>query len=121
VFPPTDPQDLAVHRKKEIKAKWMFLDVMKDHLIPQLSEKKTAKEMFDALVSLFQSENINKKMILRSRLRSIEISSLDTVTNYPIKVTQLWDQLAVVGEKVEDTELVNLALNGFPSSWHVFV
>jgi hypothetical protein len=29
------------------------VDAIKDHLIPHISEKKTMKEMFDALVSLY--------------------------------------------------------------------
>jgi hypothetical protein len=70
----TDPQELAAHKKKESKAMRLILDVVKDHLIPHLSEKKTTKEMFDALVSLHQSENINKKMVLRNMLSSMQMS-----------------------------------------------
>jgi hypothetical protein len=65
-----DPQALEAHKKKQIKSQWVILDVVKDHLIPHLSEKKMTKEMFDALVSLFQSDNLNRKMILRNKLRS---------------------------------------------------
>jgi hypothetical protein len=82
VATPTDPQWLEAHKKKEVKAKQMIMDVVKDHLIPHISKKKTAKEMFDALVGLYQSENINKKMILLNKLRSIEMIRSDTVTNY---------------------------------------
>jgi hypothetical protein len=70
ITPPTDPQQLATHKKKEVKSKRVILDAVKNHLIPHVSEKKTAKEMFDALVSLYQSKNINRKMILRNKLRS---------------------------------------------------
>ena len=42
--------------------------------------------MFDALVGLYQSENINEKMILWNKLRAINMTSLDLVTNYLIKV-----------------------------------
>jgi hypothetical protein len=77
--------------------------------------------MFDALVSLYQSENINMKMILRNKIRSIEMTRSDSVTSYLMKVTQICDQLAAVGEKVANAELVNMALNGFPSSWEPFV
>jgi hypothetical protein len=42
----------------------MIMDAIKDYLIPHTYEKKTTKEMFDALVSLYHSENINRKMIL---------------------------------------------------------
>jgi hypothetical protein len=38
----------------------MILDAIKDHLIPHVFEKKTMKEMFDDLVSLNQSQNINR-------------------------------------------------------------
>jgi hypothetical protein len=53
VVPLTNPVDLAVHQKKEIKSEWVLLDLVKDHLIPHLSEKMTTKDMFDALVGLF--------------------------------------------------------------------
>jgi hypothetical protein len=118
---PTDPQQLAAHKKKEVKAKRMILDAIKDHLIPHVSEKKTAKEMFDALVSLYQSENINRKIILQNKLRSIEMTRSNPITSYLMKVTQIHDQLAVVVEKIADAELVNVALNGFPTSWEPFV
>jgi hypothetical protein len=31
-----DPQELAAHKKKEVKAKWILLDSVKDHLIPHI-------------------------------------------------------------------------------------
>jgi hypothetical protein len=65
VTPPTNPKDLAVHELKDVKAKRIILDAVKDHLIPHISEKKSAKEMFVALTNLFQSNNTNRKMVLR--------------------------------------------------------
>jgi hypothetical protein len=53
VAPLMDPTTLEAHNKKEIKAKRVLLDSVKDHLIPHLSEKKMTKDMFDALVGLF--------------------------------------------------------------------
>jgi hypothetical protein len=41
-----DPSELVVHKKKELKAKWVLLELVKDHLIPHISEKKSSKEMF---------------------------------------------------------------------------
>jgi hypothetical protein len=62
---PNDPQELATHKKKEVKAKRVLLDSVKDHLIPYISEKKTAKDMFDALMGLYQRGNTSQKLILR--------------------------------------------------------
>jgi hypothetical protein len=49
------------------------------------------------------------------------MTRLDTVTSFLMMITLIHDQLAVVGEKVEDTKLVNMALNRFPASWEPFV
>ena len=50
-------------------------------------------------------------MVLLNKLRSIVMTRSNTVTGYLMKVTQIRDQLATFGEKVEDAELVNMALN----------
>lgn len=80
VTQPTYPRQFAAQNKEEVKAKQVIMDAIKDHLVPHISEKKTAKEMFDALVSLYQSENINRKMILRNKPESIEMTISNTVT-----------------------------------------
>jgi hypothetical protein len=104
-----------------VKAKQGIFDGVKDHLIPHLSEKKTTKKMFDALVNLYQRENINRKMILWYKVRSIEMTRSKTVTSYLVKVACIRDQLTAVGKKIADAELMNMALNGFPASWEPFV
>jgi hypothetical protein len=118
---PKDAQELAAHKKREVKAKRVLLDSVKDHLIPHISEKKTTKDMYDALVGLYQSGNASRKLILRHQLRSVEMSKSDTVASYLMRITQIRDQLVAIGEAVDDTELVNVALNGFPGSWEPFV
>jgi hypothetical protein len=41
------------------------MDVVKDHLIPNMTEKQSNREMFEAPMDLFQSDNLNMIMILR--------------------------------------------------------
>jgi hypothetical protein len=118
---PTDATEKAALEKKDIKSQRVILDTVKDHLIPHVAEKQLTKEMFKALVDLFQSDNLNRKMILRNKLRSIQMSRSDNVTSYFMRITQTCDQLAAIGEKVDDVELVNVALNGFTKSWEPFV
>jgi hypothetical protein len=43
------------------------------------------------------------------------------VIPYLTRITQIRDELAAVGEKTEDPELVRIALDGFTKSWDVFV
>jgi hypothetical protein len=49
----TDPIDLAFQNKREVKAKRVLLESVKDHLIPHIVEKTSAKDMYDALVGLY--------------------------------------------------------------------
>jgi hypothetical protein len=94
---------------------------MKYHLIPHLSKKKTTKDMFDVVVGLFHSTNMNMKMVLRNKIIFLHMSRSDNVTNYFMRITQVRDQLVAIGDKLDDVELVNVALNGFPKSWEPFV
>jgi hypothetical protein len=116
-----DSQELAAHKKKVVKAKRVLLDSVNDHLIPHISGKKIGKDMYDALVGLYQSENANRKLILRHKLQSVEMSKLDTVASYLMRITQICDQLVSIGEAVDVTKLVNVALNGFFGSGEPFV
>jgi hypothetical protein len=72
-------------------------------------------------VDLFHRDNLNRKMILRNNLISIQMSRFDNVTNYFTRITQTCDQLEAIWKKVDDMELVNVALNGFTKSWEPFV
>jgi hypothetical protein len=49
------------------------------------------------------------------------MSSEDIVVIYLMKITQIHDQLVAISEKVEDAEMVNVALRGLPRSWEPFV
>ena len=54
------------------------MDVITNHLITHIFDKKTMKDMFDALVILYQSKNINRKMILHNKFRSVEMTRLES-------------------------------------------
>ena len=59
--------------KKDIKAMRIILDAVKDHVIPHISAKDHAHEMWSALTGLFQSSNENRKMVLREKLKNIKM------------------------------------------------
>ena len=53
VAAPANPIQLAAHTKKNFKARRILVDGVKDHIIPHFSSKKTAKDMWEALVKLY--------------------------------------------------------------------
>ena len=50
-----------------IRAQRIIVDSIKDHLIAQVSSKKTPKEMYDAPTRMYEGRNINRKMNLRAK------------------------------------------------------
>jgi hypothetical protein len=94
---------------------------VKDHLIPHLAKKKTAKEMCDALKNLFEVKNENRKMALKAKLHDTKMGKEESVSSYLTWVAQVKDELAAIGEVILDSELVRIALNGFTKDWEVFV
>jgi hypothetical protein len=49
------------------------------------------------------------------------MTRLDSVFSYLMKVTQICDQLATIGEEIVDAELLNMTLNDLLMSWEPFV
>jgi hypothetical protein len=62
VVPATNLVALDLHEVKETEDQRIILDGAKGHLIPHLNEKKTTKEMWDALKNVFEAKNENQKM-----------------------------------------------------------
>ena len=73
------------------------MDSINNHLIPHISKKKMAKEMFDTLVILYENKNIKKKKALHNILRFVDMARSNIVTNYLAKVTQISDQVKQLG------------------------
>jgi hypothetical protein len=118
---PTDPTQQPTHNKKDVKARIIIIDAVKDHIIPHMIGKNTAKDMWEALTKLYQSDNRRKMMLIREKLKSTKMAKGDYVATYLTKFTRIKDEMATVGETVDETELVRTALNGFTKQWDVFV
>ena len=121
VTPPVDATKLVEHKKNDAKARLLILDVVRDHIIPHILGKKIAKEMWEALKKLYQSDNEHRNMVLRDKLRATKMSKIDTVATYLTRITQVCDELSVVGETVFGQEMVRTALNGVTEPWKVFI
>ena len=58
-FAPTNLAYLAAWKKIDSRAMLIIMDGVKDHIVPHISGKKTALEMWKDLESLYQSKNEN--------------------------------------------------------------
>jgi hypothetical protein len=116
-----DEEAKAKFKKNEVKAKIILIDSIKDHLIPNVSELNTAKEMFDSLTKLYEIKNTSGKLTLRHQLINVTMNKSEMIANFFTRISQIKDQLEAIGDPIEDDELVTSTLNGFPPSWGPFV
>jgi hypothetical protein len=108
---PVDAADKEKHHKDIIGAKRIIVDSIKDHLIPQVSSKKTLKEMFDALTRLYEGKNINRKMNLRTWLKNTRMQRGEFQEYFSI-ISQFKEQLEAIGDAIDEDELIMTTLNG---------
>ena len=107
--------------KNDVKEMRILIDSVKDHLVPQISQKKTTRKMFGVLKKLFENNNINQALALRQQLTNIEMTRSKSIASYFMKISELRDQLSTIGESIEDKELVMMTLNGLPPSLEPFI
>jgi hypothetical protein len=87
----SEPEEEAAkekYKKDMIKAKRISADSIKDHLFPQVSSKNTPKDMFDALTKIYDGNNINRKMNLRTQLKNTKMHKGEIVQDYFSRVSQ---------------------------------
>ena len=79
-----------------------MVDSVKDHLVPQIFEKMTARKMFRALRKLFEDNNINCALALGNQLSNLKMSRLESVSSYFVSILELKNQLSIIGYPVSD-------------------
>jgi hypothetical protein len=108
-------------RKRRNKLKMTICDGVRDHVIPHLTGKDYAFELWESLCKIYQSPNQNQKMVLHDKFESIQMLDSELVTPFLGRFTQIRDELAGVGEIVDPDFMVRIALNNFTKPRGPFV
>lgn len=86
---------------------------MEDHLIPHITSKSSS-EMYATLITSYQMLNISQKFLLKKPTTNYTpMSNTNIVASYLINITQIKDRLKAIKMKIENEELVSIALYGF--------
>jgi hypothetical protein len=121
VIPVTSPVLVAKYRKRNNKVKRTISDGVWDHIIPHVTGKAHAYQMWEDLTSLYESSNENRKIVLHDRLRSIRMLKDESVSSFLARFTQIRDELGAVGEVIVPNSLVRQALHRFTKPWGPFI
>ena len=113
----TEPSNQARKKKfqeNDILARNIIIKSIRDHLIPYIVDQQTSKGMYDAIIGLYNINNINQSISLKGQLRNIKMTKNDTVASYFVRISQIRDQLKAIKEQASKKELVVVALGGLP-------
>ena len=94
---PVDADYLKKYNAEMVKAKRMILNRVKDHVVCHIASRGTAKEMWDALSTLYQGSSEQWKMYLEQKLRSAQMQKGELVDPFLTKLQETRDELFVVG------------------------
>ena len=83
----TDVTTKAGYDKKNIKDERIILHAVKDHVIPHMTGKDNAYQMWDSLTRLYHSSNENRKIALREKLKSMKTIEAENVISYLTRIT----------------------------------
>ena len=64
---------------------------------------------------------LKERMILRNQLKGVKIQKVETMQSYFTRVSQIKEQLEVIGDIVEEAEIVMTTLNSLPREWESFI
>eukprot|EP00253_Pinus_taeda_P027763 PITA_27763 len=104
----------------EFKAKKIIWDSIDKCLVAYVFELTTSKEIYDRLVSLFKVNDANQVSFLRYKLKEIKKGKDESVQAYFLRITEIKNDLLLIGEVIPDRELTITTLGGLPSEWYVF-
>ena len=93
------------YKKDMIIAKRIIADSIKDNMISQVSSMETPKEMFDALLGLFEGRKINRKMTMRNQIKIVRSQNSETMQSYFTRVAQIKEQLEAIDDMVKKQRL----------------
>ena len=77
--------------------------------------------MYDALSKMYEGRNINRKMNLRTQLKSTKMCQGQSIQDYFTRVSQFKEQLEAIGDSLDEDELLMTALNGLTRPWDSFI
>jgi hypothetical protein len=77
--------------------------------------------MYDALKTIFESNNTNKSLTLKHQLQNLKMMKPDTIATFFMKILEIRYQLGAIGEIIIDRDIFMITLNALPSHWEPFI
>ena len=94
---------------------------VKDSVILHIRDAKTSSETCKVLKDLYETNNTNHILFLKSKLLRIKMNIKESVSTFLGRIKDVTDKLRDIGEMVSSTDLVTITLNGMLEDYHMFI
>ena len=102
---PEEESEKTTWKRHKSKAKKIIIDVVRDHILPSIARLKTAYKAFKTIKDPFEINNKRKILTLKHQLLNIKINKGKTITTYFLRISEIRDQLATIGNNADDEEV----------------
>lgn len=102
---------------EEKKCVSILVQSIHDSQLEYVREKKKAKEMYDALCSVFERKSISTQLLLRKQLLMMKYHESDDITDHFLKFDRMIRELKSTGAKMEELDVVVHLLLTLPKSY----
>lgn len=92
-------------RIREKKCKSLLAQAINDEQLQYVMDKATAKEMYEALVAMFQRKSITSQLLLRRRLLTMKFNGNDMNEHF-VQFDKLIREIKLAGAKLEEMDIV---------------
>jgi hypothetical protein len=103
------------------KALSLIMLNVKDQHLTTLASCSTAKEAWQSLARMYQSQLNARRMQLRKELTLLKKLPAEPLSTYFSRARTLWTELKVSGHTMAESEVVFSALSGLPSEYDTAV
>jgi len=86
-------------------------------VLSSVVEKKTTKEIWDALTRLYEAKSLHNKRFLKRRLYTLRMNESISTTDHINNLNILFSQLSLLDYKIAKNECVELLLQSLPDSY----
>lgn len=101
----------------EKKCKTAIVKSVHDSQLEIIKDKKTAKEMIDALKSVFERKSIASQLLLRKQLLTLRYNASDEIGDFFLTFDKLIRDLKSAGANIEEIDIVCHLLLTMPKSF----
>jgi len=107
--------------KTETKAKVILKMSIKDNVIPHIRDCKSATDIWTTIKNLYQTQNTNHVLPLKGKLFAMKMEDNEPIAGFIARVKDLKDRLRDIKEKVSNSDLVTITLNGMTYDYQTFI